>query len=212
MCLITYWQRKTGSVQPASVSWAAPEPVSPAAVWSTFISPRTTGREVLGSTGGSHRFQADKGCYGREFSDFQNIKMLSFYCVLFDDHCLVSGLRRPFWLHQHSGDDFPDSQPGPGEKTTRGVSVGCGSRVTGGCEKHLAWWVGAVVVRSHWACLLALDLADGLFKTRRLWSFPGSPVQESRWIPCRRTTITHTAQRSVEVFFSHLQNTVFWSE
>lgn len=142
MCLITYWQRKTGSVQPASVSWAAPEPVSPAAVWSTFISPRTTGREVLGSTGGSHRFQADKGCYGREFSDFQNIKMLSFYCVLFDDHCLVSGLRRPFWLHQHSGDDFPDSQPGPGEKTTRGVSVGCGSRVTGGCEKHLAWWVG----------------------------------------------------------------------
>ena len=44
--------------------------------------------------------------------------------MLFDDHCLVSGLRRPFWLHQHLGDDFPDSQPGPGGKMARSVSVG----------------------------------------------------------------------------------------
>ena len=109
-------------------------------VWSTFISPRTKGREVLRPTDSSHCFQADYGCDGREFSDFQNIKMLSFHCALFDDHCPVSGLRRPFWLHQHSGDNFPDSQPGPREKTARGVSVGCGSRITGGCEKHLAWW------------------------------------------------------------------------
>ena len=71
------------------------------------------------------------------------MKMLSFHCALFDDHCLVSGLRRLFWLHQHSGDNFPDSQPGPGEKTARGVSVGCGSRVTVGVRsiwRGEGWW------------------------------------------------------------------------
>ena len=115
-------------------------------VWSTFISPRTKGREVLRSTDGSHCFQADKGCYGREFSDFQNIKMLSFHCVLFDDHCLVSGLRRPFWLHQHSGGRLSRLTARPWGEDNPRCLVGCGSRVTGGCEEHLAWWG---VVRSH---------------------------------------------------------------
>lgn len=56
--------------------------------------------------------------------------------------------------------------------------------------------------------------------TKEAWELPWQPsghdctlfLQESRWILCRRTTITHTAQRSVEVFFSHLQNTLSRSE
>ena len=126
-------------------------------VWSTFISPRTKGREVLRSTDGLHCFQADKGCYGREFSDFQNIKMLNFHCVLFDDHCLVSGLRRPFWLHQHSGGRlFRLTARLWGEDNPRCL-VGCGFRVTGGVRSiwHGGGW-SEVTGLAFWLWILQM--------------------------------------------------------
>lgn len=109
-------------------------------VWSAVISLRTKGREVLQFTDISKCFRADKGCYASDFSDFQNIKMLSFHCSLSDDRCPAADLGRPFCFHGHMM-IVTNSQMGirrqPGMS-----SAGCGSCVTGRLEKCLALWQG----------------------------------------------------------------------
>lgn len=80
----------------ASISAAAGAGLACPGMWSTFVSLRTKGREGLTFTDSSHCFEADKGRHLRDLSRFSKHKDVEVPLFSFDDHCPVSGLRRPF--------------------------------------------------------------------------------------------------------------------
>ena len=125
----------------------------------------------------SHREPREGRCWGspmartvsrliRDFSDCQNITMLRFHCFLFGDQCRVSSLWRPFLPSSPFGGDFWLMW----------------------LPRHgWAWEASGLVgkVGGHLACLSALDRADGLFKKRKLWDFPGGLVVQTPCFHCR---------------------------